>query len=105
MIIPPGANTQAFIELPKSRGIAFDALGRMDALDTDTVAGFPGPYVAGLGRLLRVNDDDSLTTIASGLVFPTTMTYGPDGALYVSNFGIGVPDPDAGQIIRIAIED
>src|SRR5438477_8237326 len=26
-------------------------------------------------------------TIASGLTFPTAMTFGPDGALYVSNIG------------------
>jgi len=69
------------------------------------VAGFTGPDAAGSGSVARVNDDGSLTTIASGLVFPTTMTYGPDGALYVSDFGFGVPVPDAGQIVRIMIED
>jgi hypothetical protein len=31
--------------------------------------------------------------IATGLFLPTAMTFGPDGALYVSNFGFGVP-PD-----------
>jgi len=29
------------------------------------------------------------------------MTFGPDGQLYVSNFGFGVPG--AGQIVRIQI--
>jgi hypothetical protein len=33
------------------------------------------------------------------------MTFGSDGALYVSNFGFGVPVPDIGQIVRIVIED
>jgi hypothetical protein len=85
-------------------GIAFDAQGRMYALETDTVAGFPGPDAAGSGTVVRVNEDGSLTTIATGLVFPTAMTYGPDGALYVSNFGFGVPD-GLGQIVRIALND
>jgi osmotically-inducible protein OsmY len=30
------------------------------------------------------------------------MTFGPDGALYVSNFGFGAP-PGAGQIVRIEV--
>ncbi len=88
-------------------GIAFDSQGSMYALETDTVAGFPGPAAAGSGTVVRVNDDGSLTTIATGLVFPTAMTFGPDGALYVSNFGFGVPatvsDPGLGQIVRIAL--
>jgi len=86
-------------------GVDFDAQGRMYALETDTVAGFPGPDAAGSGTVVRVNEDGSLTTIASGLVFPTAMTFGPDGALYVSNFGFGVPVPDIGQIVRIVIGD
>jgi sugar lactone lactonase YvrE len=86
-------------------GIAFDAQGRLYALETDTVAGFPGPAAAGSGQVVRVNADGSLTTIATGLTFPTAMTFDPDGdALYVSNIGFGVPVPGAGQIVRINIE-
>ncbi|HEY7341076.1 MAG TPA: ScyD/ScyE family protein [Ktedonobacterales bacterium] len=86
-------------------GIAFDQDGRLYALETDTVAGFPGPDAAGTGMVVRVNRDGSLTTIATGLVFPTAMTFGPDGALYVSNVGFGVPVPGAGQIVRISINE
>ena len=85
-------------------GVAFDAQGRMYALETDTVAGFPGPAAAGSGMVVRVNDDGTLTTIASDLVFPTAMTFGPDGALYVSNFGFGLPPVGLGQVVRIEIE-
>lgn len=84
-------------------GIAFDMDGVMYALETDTVAGFPGPDAAGSGMVVRVNDDGTLTTIASGLVFPTAMTFGPDGALYVSNFGFGLPPVGLGQIVRITL--
>lgn len=86
-------------------GIAFDAQGRLYALETDTVAGFPGPAAAGSGQVVRVNSDGTLTTIATGLTFPTAMTFDSDGdSLYVSNIGFGVPVPGAGQIVRIDIE-
>jgi hypothetical protein len=77
----------------------------MYALESNPVAGFPGPDAAGSGKVVRVTDDGSFTTIASGPVFLTAMTYGPGGALHVSDFGFGVPVPGAGQIVRIAIED
>ena len=30
------------------------------------------------------------------------MTFGPDGALYVSNYGFGFP-PGAGQIVKVTV--
>ncbi len=86
-------------------GVAFDEDGRLYALETDTVAGFPGPAAAGSGTVVRVNHDGTLTTIATGLTFPSAMTFGPDGALYVSNFGFGVPSVGLGQIVRITVPD
>ena len=41
------------------------------------------------------------TTIASGLTFPTGMTVGPDGDLWVSNKGLGPTLPGFGEILRI----
>jgi len=38
--------------------------------------------------------------VASGLFFPTGMTFGPDGMLYVSNMGSG---PPVGQIVHINV--
>jgi hypothetical protein len=85
-------------------GIAFDDQGRLYSLETDTVAGFPGPAAAGSGMVVRVNADGTLTTVAAGLTFPSAMTFDPDGdSLYVSNNGFGVPVPGAGQIVRINI--
>jgi hypothetical protein len=101
-----GGKIKSFVSgLTTVVGVTFDAQGRMYALEADTVAGFPGPAAAGSGTVVRVNDDGSLTTIASGLVFPTAMTFGPDGALYISNFGFGVPVPNIGQIVRLVIGD
>jgi len=84
------------------QGVAFDSRGRLYALESDTTPGFPGPGAAGSGQVVRVNGDGSLTTVASGLTFPTAMTFGPDGKLYVSNFGFGTP-PGSGQIVSITV--
>ncbi|GAC1561489.1 MAG: hypothetical protein PVS3B3_07170 [Ktedonobacteraceae bacterium] len=84
-------------------GVAFDRQGRLYALETITVPGFPGPQAVGSGKVVRVNADGKLSTIATGLTFPTAMTFDPAGdALYVSNNGY-LPMPGAGQIVRIAI--
>jgi hypothetical protein len=80
-------------------GVAFDSQGRLYVLETSTVAGFPTP---GNGDVVRVKSDGTLETIASGLTFPTAMTFGPDGKLYVSNFGFGFPG-GSGQILRIDV--
>jgi len=55
------------------------------------------------GALIRVNRDGSHDVIASaGLVAPGGLAFGPDGAAYVTNFGIF---PGEGQVVRIPIED
>src|SRR6266487_6341243 len=100
-ITPSGSIKVAASGLTAVLGVAFDAQGRLYALETDTVVGFPGPGAANSGQVVCVNGDGSLTTVATGLTFPTGMTFGPDGALYVSNNGFGVPVPGAGQIVRI----
>jgi sugar lactone lactonase YvrE len=78
-------------------GLAFDRRGRLYALETTTVDNdFPQP---GTGRVVRVTGH-GLVPVATGLSFPTGITAGPDGHLYVSEFGYG-GDPAAGRILRI----
>jgi hypothetical protein len=84
-------------------GVVFDKRGRLYALESDTVAGFPGPAAAGSGKVVQIGRNGKTKDIATGLIFPTAMTLGPDGALYVSNIGFGVPAAGAGQILRITI--
>lgn len=68
-------------------------------LELSDAAGFPGP---GNGKVVRLRNG-MFTTIASGLTVPTGMTMGPDGNLYVSNFG-AVPAPaGVGQIVKITV--
>ncbi len=80
-------------------GIAFDAQNRMYILEMSAAEGNPTP---GTGKVLRYEYNGTLSTIASGLTFPTAMTFGPDGTLYVSNFGFGFP-ANAGQIVAVKI--
>jgi hypothetical protein len=94
-VTPSGQVHSAVSGLTKILGVAFDAQGTMYALENSTADGFPVPFT---GKVVRVNEDGSLTDVATGLAFPTAMTFGPDGALYVSNQGFGFP---TGEVLRI----
>ena len=83
-------------------GLVFDGRDRLYALESMTNPGFPDPSQLGSGRVVRIDPSGRQTVIATGLSFPSAMTLGPDGALYVSNFGFGAP-PGAGQIVRIGL--
>lgn len=75
-------------------GVAFDKQNRMYVLET-SAGGGPTPYT---GRVIRVNNNDTREVIVDHLFFPTAMTFGPDGALYISNTGFG---PPSGQILKV----
>lgn len=102
--ITPTGQISVFAEgLTAVLGVAFDDQGQLYALETSG----PGPsqeapIVPGTGRVVRVTAPDKLETIASGLTFPSAMTFGPDGKLYVSNFGFGSP-AGQGQIVSITL--
>ena len=81
-------------------GLASDRDGRIYVLESMTQPGFPGPQDFGAGLVVRLDRSGAQDTVATGLSFPSAMTYGPDGNLYVSNFGFGAP-PGVGQIIRV----
>jgi len=82
-------------------GVAFDHKGRMYVLENTTDNAFPTPFT---GKVLRVTED-GVEEIATGLFLPTAMTFGPDGALYVSNVGFGPPPVGLGEIVRITVPD
>lgn len=88
--------------LSKVLGLAFDKRGRMYALETSFSRTDPGPEPS-TGRLVRFSADGRTRTVidtGTSLFFPTAMTFGPDGALYVSNMGFG---PPFGEILRIEL--
>ena len=77
--------------------------GLLYALELSDGAGYPTP---GLGKVVRVTSTGAIEDVVTGLVVPTGMTFGPDGALYVSNLGAvpaGGAPVGSGQILRITI--
>lgn len=100
-ITPGGSLEVAASGLTAVVGVGFDSQGHMFALETDTTPGQPGPAAAGSGKVVCVKGNGTLSVVASGLTFPTSLTFGPDSKLYVSNNGFGIPKPGAGQIVRI----
>jgi hypothetical protein len=101
-LTPSGKLTLWASGLTTVLGTAWDGHGHLYALESITAAGFPGANPAGTGRVVRVPRHEPPVTVVDGLTTPTAMTFGPDGALYISNNGFGAP-PGAGQILRVAL--
>jgi hypothetical protein len=103
-ITPDGSISTAATGLTTVVGVAFDNRARMYVLENTVTPGGPAP---GEGEVVRISGGKK-EVIASGLALPTAMTFGPDGALYVSNLGFGPPPslPDGpGMVLRIQLND
>lgn len=107
-ITPSGQIKVVATGLSKVLGIAFDSRARMYILESSYSATDPAPEPA-TGRLIRIQpngDQEILMDASSGILnVPSGMTFGPDGALYISNIGFGAPPIGLGQIIRVEISD
>ena len=57
-------------------------------------------FVPGTGRIVRQTGPDSLEEVATLLNFPTSISVGPDGALYVAMPAVGA-DSGTGIILRV----
>jgi hypothetical protein len=68
-------------------------------LELSAAAGFPAP---GEGKVVRVTRSGEIEDVVTGLSVPTGMTFGPDGALYISNLG-AAPQGTPGQIWRVDV--
>lgn len=72
--------------------------GLLYALELSDAPGNPTP---GAGRVVRVLRNGQIEEVIDGLAVPAGMTFGPDGRLYISNFGAA---PGAlGQILRFEV--
>ena len=83
--------------------VDFGPDGLLYALELSDAAGFPTP---GDGKVVRVNRNGDIEEMVTGLAVPTGMTFGPDGALYVSNRGAvpaGAAPVGSGQVLRYDI--
>jgi hypothetical protein len=101
-ITPSGQLKVIATGLSKVLGLAFDGRDRMYVLEMSYSANDPGPEF-GAGRLIRIlpnGEQEVLIDSGGPLSFPTGMTFGPDGALYISNVGFG---PPIGQILKVEI--
>lgn len=98
-ILPNGTSMKMFDGLTAVIGMVFMD-GKLYALETSTAADNPLP---GSGKIVRVSDSGDTTDVLTGLTFPTAITAGPDGSLYVSEFGYG-DDPTAGRILQVRLK-
>jgi hypothetical protein len=97
-LTPGGSFSVRASGLEQVLGLAF-LRGKLYALESSTTPGGPTP---GSGAIVRIRAGAPAQTIASGLVFPTGMTAGPDGALYVSEQGFGFP-AGQGRVFRVTV--
>ena len=86
--------------------MAFDGRDRLYVLETSYSTSSPGPVPA-TGRLIRIlpNGRQQVlidNTLDDPLSFPTGLTFGPDGSLYISNQGFG---PPGGEILKVEVKD
>jgi glucose/arabinose dehydrogenase len=72
--------------------------GLLYVLELSDASGYPNP---GDGKVVRVLHNGQIEEVITGLDVPTGLTFGPDGKLYISNFG-AAPGA-AGQILRFDI--
>ena len=82
-------------------GVAFDRQENLFVLETSSIDGGPAPNT---GRVIRIKHDGDRKVIVDSLFFPTAMTFGPDGNLYVSNKGFGPPIPGFGEILKVELK-
>lgn len=81
-------------------GLDFDDEDNLYVLEN--TVGAPGP-TPGLGQVTRINEHGKRTIVTSGLFLPTGLTVGPDGNLYISNYGFGLPPNGSGQIVKVTL--
>ena len=77
--------------------IKFGPDGLLYAVEFSDADGYPTP---GAGKVVRLNCKGVVEDVVTGLTVPTGMTFGPDGAMYISN--AGAAPAGAGQILRVA---
>ena len=105
-ITPSGQLKVVAAGLSKVLGLAFDGRARLYLLETSYSKISPGPVPA-TGRLIRIlpNGQQQIlidSTPDDPLVFPTGLTFGPDGSLYISNHGFG---PPGGEILKVEVKE
>ena len=81
-------------------GLVFDNQDRMYVLELSAAPGNPTPNT---GRIVRIQPSGVQEVLVDTLNFPTGMTMGADGSLYVSNNGFGPAAAGAGEILKVNV--
>ena len=105
-ITPSGQLKVVATGLSKVLGLAFDGRNRLYVLEASYSTISPGPVPA-TGRLIRILPNGQQQVLIDStpddpLVFPTGLTVGPNGSLYISNFGFG---PPGGEILKVDVKE
>lgn len=99
-VTPAGEVTVSYEGFTTITDIAFDEEGDLYVLQLDN-DGLARPGVG--GSLIRVGADGTRHTIYSdGLITPTGLAIGPDGAFYIANFSAAA---GRGEVLRIAVPE
>jgi hypothetical protein len=98
-VTPDGQVSTFATGLTAVLALAFDSLHRLYVLETSIGNDFP---TEGAGQILRFDNSGHREVIATGLSFPTAMTFGTDGNLYVSHRGY--TPPNMGEIVKINLQ-
>jgi plastocyanin len=103
-VTPGGQATEGVAKgLRNAIDLAFGPDGRMYVLqfvsDFDAARRRYFPFG---GKVLRIEPDGRATEVVTNLMFPTAMRFGPDGALYVTNYG-NEGNEAKGQVLRIRL--
>ena len=70
-------------------------------LELSSIGDANGEPKASTGKVVKLAPDGSIEDVVTGLSVPGSMTFGPDGDLYISDFGAAAPG--TGEIVRVSI--
>ena len=95
-LLPNGTYTPYATGFTAILGILFDYNNNLYVLENTVGSPTPSP---GSGDVVRVEPSGKREIVTSGLHLPTAMTLGPDGKLYISDWGTG--PIGLGQIVQV----